>query len=76
MIASNHRNDVMHVSCHHCSKEYAILLNEKDFDEWQAGEAYIQEALDYLTASERELLISNTCNDCWKKMYGEDMDDE
>ncbi len=33
MIASNHRNDVMHVSCNHCSKEYAIFLNEKDFDE-------------------------------------------
>ena len=29
----------------------------------------IQDALPYLSASEREMLISGTCDDCWQKMF-------
>ena len=43
-------------------------------ESWVSGDKYIQEALPYLTAAERELLISKTCDKCWKKMYG--IDDE
>jgi hypothetical protein len=75
MIAFNERNDVMHVVCRHCNVEYAITLDERDFDAWQKGDCYIQNCLDYLTVAERELLISGTCDNCWKKMYGEELDD-
>lgn len=29
----------------------------------------IEDAFPHLTASERELLISQTCDDCWNRMF-------
>ena len=72
MIAFNHRTDIFHVVCKQCNNQYEILLDETDYDAWQNGDGYIQDLLSYLTAAERELLISNTCNVCWKKMYPND----
>ena len=72
MIAFNQRTDTFYIKCKLCDKEYAIILDERDFDAWQNGDGYIQNVLGYLTAAERELLISQTCDDCWKKLYGED----
>ena len=69
----NYGNDkIFYIVCKHCFKEYAIHLNEDDYDRWNNGDCYIQDCLDYLTAGQRELLISHTCNDCWKKFYPED----
>lgn len=59
------------VSCVHCGSERVILLNRKDLERWIAGEDYIQDCLDYISASDRELLISGTCDSCWKKIWGE-----
>ncbi len=72
MVAFTNRNKIVYVVCKLCNTEYAISLNENDLDRWISGESYIQECLDYLTPSERELLISETCDSCWKSMYGED----
>lgn len=74
MIAFNHRTDVFHVVCVVCGQEYTIFLNENDYDRWQRNECYIQDCLAYLTAAERELLISGTCDICWQKMYPNDND--
>ena len=63
------------VRCNLCSKEYNIIADRNDMEAWISGDKYIQDALSYLSASERELLISATCNTCWKQMYGLD-DDE
>ena len=72
MIAFNQRTDIFRVICNQCNNEYKILLDETDYDAWQNGDGYIQDLLSYLTAAERELLISNTCNACWQKMYPND----
>lgn len=74
MIYSN--TEVCNVRCQLCGNEYTILADRKDLESWLSGEKYIQDALDYLTSSERELLISGICDDCWVKLYGkEDPDD-
>ena len=65
-------NDVLEVQCKYCSIVYTILANREDVAKWQAGEGYIQNILAYLSASERELLISGTCDNCWKSMFGSD----
>jgi len=70
MIAN--KSDIHKVTCLHCKTEHVILLDRNDHERWLSGEAYIQDALHYLSASDRELLISNTCDTCWKIMYGED----
>ena len=69
MIATNKKP--MTITCGMCSAEHVILVNPEDILAWQCGD-YIQDVLSYLTAAERELLISQTCDNCWKSMYGED----
>jgi hypothetical protein len=58
MIAFNNRDKVFNVLCKLCGSSHSIFLNEQNFDDWQNGDCYIQDCLEYLTASERELLIS------------------
>lgn len=57
--------------CEHCEYEENILVHEDDYDAWHNG-VFVQDAFPYLTAAQRELMISNTCDNCWKKFFGED----
>ena len=69
-------NDVHSVVCKHCGVSYDILLDLEDLRRWSDGEGYIHDILAYLSAAERELLISGTCDDCWNNMFGSCGDDE
>ena len=60
------------VRCYTCGEDHTIIADKQDIMSWIAGEKYIQDALSYLSAADRELLISNTCDKCWKESYGED----
>ena len=42
-------------------------------EQYKAG-AYIQVAFPMLTTSQRERIISGTCQACWDRMWGEDDD--
>ena len=70
MIASTMRP--LNIRCASCGRVYTLMINPEDMLLWQAGEGYIQDIFSYLSSAERELMISQTCNDCWKSMYGED----
>ena len=70
MIASTMRP--LNIRCASCGRVYTLMINPEDMLLWQAGEGYIQDIFSYLSAAERELIISQTCDDCWKSMYGED----
>ena len=70
MIASHNQRPAQ-VSCSHCGITYDLMINPEDIIRWQAGE-YIQDCMPYLSAAERELLISRTCDSCWKNMFGDD----
>ena len=72
MVAANRQ--VFDVTCKHCGITYQILADRDDIDNWMNGNGYIQDILGYLSAAERELLISGTCDNCWKSMFG--VDDE
>jgi len=62
------------ITCTHCNAEYSIMVNPEDIISWQAGD-YIQDCMSYLSAAERELLISKTCGSCWKNLFGENEDE-
>lgn len=64
------------VKCRCCSEEYSIDVGEDDYIDWKDGKGYIQDLLPYLSAAQRELLISNTCDDCWGGLFGWDDDEE
>lgn len=57
-------------NCPFCGEYHEVLVSEADYAEWQGGEL-AQNAFPYLTAEEREILISGICPDCWGKMFEE-----
>ena len=69
-------NQSYNVRCNLCSKEYNIIADRNDMEAWISGDKYIQDVLDYLSAAERELLISKTCGSCWDILYPNDVDIE
>ena len=62
------------VTCKLCGMEHNIIAKEQDVFDWLGGTKYIQDALGYLSSAERELFISQTCDTCWKTLYGDDDD--
>lgn len=59
------------LECKYCDYEENISVHESDYISWHNGE-FIQDAFPYLTAGQRELMISNTCDDCWQRFFPDD----
>jgi len=72
MVAANGK--VFDIRCKHCGIVYQIIANEDDMFKWVSGSGYIQDVMGYLSAGERELLISATCNNCWENIYPPELD--
>lgn len=56
--------------CAHCGAGKDIMVNAGDFLLWESGKVNIVYCLSYLDRDEREMLISQTCNDCWTNLFG------
>ena len=56
------------VVCKLCGETQTVEYDKKDFDKWKKGRA-IQEALYYLSPSDREILMSGTCGKCFDKLF-------
>lgn len=56
------------VQCISCEHGHTIELNMEDYRSWKGGER-IQDAMPYLSAAERELLMSRICPVCWDEMF-------
>lgn len=55
--------------CPICGQYHEVLVYEDDYEAWVNGDLLAQEAFPYLTASEREILISGICPVCWVHMF-------
>jgi hypothetical protein len=53
-----------------------MLVNPKDLSDWKSEKKYIQDAMPYLSAGEREILISKTCDECFDKMFPPNPEEE
>ena len=61
------------VTCELCRKEFTILVRPDDYDTFcSSNRPYIQDIFPYLTAGERELLLSSVCNECWDNLFPEE----
>ena len=69
MVALTGREDVITAVCRRCGTSHSLLVNINDVVAWKSGK-YIQDAMPYLSADERELLISLTCGACFEEMFG------
>lgn len=57
------------IHCRFCDAEHAIFLKYHDYFAWKNRDGFIQDVIPYLSNAERELLISNTCGDCFDKLF-------
>lgn len=58
-------------ACPFCGKTHVVMIDTAGLLNYKNG-ALIGTAFPYLTADERELLISGTCPECWEKYMKED----
>lgn len=60
---------VILTTCPFCGEDHEVTVEFEDFLFWKAGKL-AQDAFPYLSADEREMLISGICPTCWDKMFG------
>lgn len=58
------------IDCPFCGNTHYVIVKEADYRRWQDGEL-VQKAFPYLSATEREQLISQICPNCQKDIFGE-----
>ena len=61
--------------CPFCHTAHYVTVNMDDFWRWQDGEL-AQNAFPYLTATEREQLISQLCPKCQDSIFGGEDEEE
>jgi hypothetical protein len=54
--------------CRSCQHQITVEVEQDDLDRWEAGEL-IQNVMPYLSAEEREFLISRICPNCWNELF-------
>jgi len=69
VAAYQDRSFVLDVECNICGVITYLILNKEDLVDWMSGSAPIEKILYYLSANERELLISNTCGKCFDNLF-------
>ena len=57
--------------CPFCGESHVVEVVAEDYADWKNGKL-IQDAMPYLTADEREMLISGICPTCWDNMFGDE----
>lgn len=58
------------INCPFCGREHSVLVKESDYMHWSEGEL-AQNAFPYLSATEREQIISGICPTCQREIFGE-----
>ena len=69
MVKINYKEVCVITACPFCGHAHEVEVNEMDYLDWQDG-ALAQDAFPYLSADERELLISGIDSESWNKMFG------
>ena len=62
--------------CPMCGAVRQVMVNSDDYFAWQYEGKHAQDAFPYLSAVEREALISGICPTCWDKMFGEEDEED
>jgi hypothetical protein len=63
------------VPCRWCGVIHELNPTVSGFIAWKDG-VFIQDAMPELSAGQRELLISGTCDKCWDEMFGTSEEEE
>ena len=66
MVKINYKEVCVVTQCPLCGRANEVEVNESDYWDWSDG-VLAQVAFPYLSAPEREMLISGICPTCWGK---------
>ena len=69
MVRINYKEVCVVTQCPFCGRGNEVEVNETDYWDWDDG-MLVQDAFPYLSADEREMLISGICPSCWEKYFG------
>lgn len=61
----------LEIHCKKCGSQHFIYVDLFKYAKWKEGEGLIQDMLPDLTPSQRELILSGLCNDCFNEMFSE-----
>lgn len=67
----NYKETTIVTRCPFCGHANFVEVNEVDYWDWQDG-ALAQDTFPYLSADEREMLISGICPTCWDIVFGKE----
>jgi hypothetical protein len=56
------------VTCQWCNMPHYIEVFAEEWAKYEAG-AHVQDAFPDMDREIREMFISQTCNECWKKIF-------
>lgn len=65
----------LEINCPFCGRLSTVVVFASSYEEYQAG-ATVQEAFPYLSASDREIIISGICRKCQLDVFGPGGDSE
>lgn len=66
---------VINTTCPICGKTTPVQIRRvSDYRAWRNGK-HAQDVFPYLSANEREMLISGICPTCWDEMFGKGEDE-
>ena len=72
-MKDNETKITFNVRCTYCKKTYPISAYKSDIDKYflnlPGPEGLIQNIFTYLSADERELMMSQTCAACWDDLF-------
>lgn len=60
-------------TCLECGEDVTIVVEATDWELWYLGATLVQDTFPYLTADQREILISGICGKCFDKMFPVDI---
>jgi hypothetical protein len=61
----------LEVDCRFCGKTVNLVIEQEDFRKYRNNDGLVQDIFPYLSAGEREMLISGMCEDCWDKLFSD-----
>ena len=67
---------ILVIKCKVCNETHKLEVQTSDWIKYRDGVELIQNAFHYLSAGERELILSGICNTCFTDMFKDDEEDE
>ena len=67
---------LMNIICSHCKKTYSLEVFKSDLNDYINNGKLVQLAFPYLSAGERELIISGICDTCFNNIFDDNEEPE